>query len=332
MAASADIVIVGGGIVGSAAAYFLSVHPATRGQRIMLIERDPTYAEASTARSAGGLRQQFSTPENIALSQATLAMIRNLKSLFGPGADVGFREQGYLLLASPEGRDILADNVAVQTTCGADVALLAVPALADRFAWLETQGLACGAHGMTGEGWFDPASCADLLRRAAREQGVQLLPADAVALTLSGAQGHTITCRDGSVLAQMSTPDMRAPISYSLAWPSRMQTPCARLDLARLSSLTFEAPDETRFPALGLARQVMAAGGSAGAVLNAANEVAVAAFLGGRLSFTGIARLASRTMEAAERRGLIGRPADLDELMQIDAASRTIATELAVSG
>ncbi|MFO1171334.1 MAG: 1-deoxy-D-xylulose-5-phosphate reductoisomerase [Hyphomicrobiaceae bacterium] len=138
--------------------------------------------------------------------------------------------------------------------------------------------------------------------------------------------------RDGSVLAQMSTPDMRAPISYSLAWPSRMQTPCARLDLARLSSLTFEAPDETRFPALGLARQVMAAGGSAGAVLNAANEVAVAAFLGGRLSFTGIARLASRTMEAAERRGLIGRPADLDELMQIDAASRTIATELAASG
>lgn len=137
--------------------------------------------------------------------------------------------------------------------------------------------------------------------------------------------------RDGSVLAQMSAPDMRAPISYSLAWPGRMQTPCQRLDLARLASLTFEAPDETRFPALGLARQVMATGGSAGAVLNAANEVAVAAFLGGRLGFTGIARLVSRTMEAAGRRGLIGKAADLDELMGIETAVRSIATELTAS-
>ena len=201
MAASADIVIVGGGIVGSAAAYFLSVHPATRGQRIMLIERDPTYAEASTARSAGGLRQQFSTPENIALSQATLAMIRNLKSLFGPGADVGFREQGYLLLASPEGRDILADNVAVQTTCGADVALLAVPALADRFAWLETQGLACGAHGMTGEGWFDPPSFANVLRSCARDNGVELMTGSTTGLDAGAGRITSVVLADGSRIA-----------------------------------------------------------------------------------------------------------------------------------
>ena len=75
---AADVVIVGGGIVGSAAAYFLSVHPSLKARRIVLVERDPAYAQASTARSAGGLRQQFSTPENIALSQATLAMIRDL--------------------------------------------------------------------------------------------------------------------------------------------------------------------------------------------------------------------------------------------------------------
>lgn len=134
--------------------------------------------------------------------------------------------------------------------------------------------------------------------------------------------------RDGSVLAQMSTPDMRAPISYSLAWPGRMSTPCERLDLTRLASLTFEAPDETRFPALGLARQVMAAGGSAGAVLNAGNEVAVAAFLARRLGFAGIARVAGRVMEAAARRGLICRPADIEALIGIEAEARTLADEL----
>ncbi|HSB58380.1 MAG TPA: 1-deoxy-D-xylulose-5-phosphate reductoisomerase, partial [Methyloceanibacter sp.] len=89
--------------------------------------------------------------------------------------------------------------------------------------------------------------------------------------------------RDGSVLAQMSCPDMRTPIAYSLAWPNRMQAPTARLDLASLGALSFEAPDEDRFPALRLARDVLAAGGSASTVLNAANEVAVQAFLDGRI-------------------------------------------------
>lgn len=135
--------------------------------------------------------------------------------------------------------------------------------------------------------------------------------------------------RDGSVLAQMSTPDMRAPISYSLAWPGRMSTPCERLDLTRLASLTFEAPDETRFPALGLARQVMAAGGTAGAVLNAANEVAVAAFLDGRLGFAGIARLAGRVMEDAGRRGLLRQPVDIEALIGVEAEARLLAEELA---
>ncbi len=85
--------------------------------------------------------------------------------------------------------------------------------------------------------------------------------------------------RDGSVLAQMASPDMRTPIAYSLAWPDRMQAPTERLDLARLGTLAFEPPDEARFPALRLAREVLAAGGSASTVLNAANEVAVEAFL-----------------------------------------------------
>ena len=105
--------------------------------------------------------------------------------------------------------------------------------------------------------------------------------------------------RDGSVLAQMSEPDMRTPIAYSLAWPERMHAPVARLDLAKLGALYFEAPDMTRFPALRIALEALATGGSATTVLNAANEVAVQAFLAKRIGFLAIAGLVEATLEAA---------------------------------
>ena len=126
---------------------------------------------------------------------------------------------------------------------------------------------------------------------------------------------------DGSVLAQLSCPDMRTPIAYSLAWPERMAAPTKRLDLAELGTLTFEAPDEERFPALRLAREVLDAGGSAGTVLNAANEVAVEAFLAGRIGFLAIADLVEATLEAstalvsAERR-------NVEDVLAIDAEAR----------
>lgn len=133
--------------------------------------------------------------------------------------------------------------------------------------------------------------------------------------------------RDGSVLAQMSCPDMRTPIAYSLAWPSRMQAPTARLDLASIGTLAFEAPDEARFPALRLARDVLASGGSAGTVLNAANEIAVEAFLDGRIGFLGIGRLVESTLESsAHLVGLI--PDSVDEILAIDTEARAIALSL----
>ena len=102
---------------------------------------------------------------------------------------------------------------------------------------------------------------------------------------------------DGSVLAQLGTPDMRTPISYSLAWPNRMAAPSERLDLARIATLSFEEPDPERFPAIALARQALEAGGAAPAVLNAANEVAVGGFLTGRIGFLEISRIVSETLE-----------------------------------
>ncbi|HET7851325.1 MAG TPA: 1-deoxy-D-xylulose-5-phosphate reductoisomerase [Methyloceanibacter sp.] len=130
--------------------------------------------------------------------------------------------------------------------------------------------------------------------------------------------------RDGSVLAQLSCPDMRTPIAYSLAWPNRMHAPTARLDLAGLGALSFEAPDEDRFPALRLARDVLAAGGSASTVLNAANEVAVQAFLDGRIGFLGIAALVEATLGRAVHISATS-PDSVDEVLAIDAEARAIA-------
>lgn len=133
--------------------------------------------------------------------------------------------------------------------------------------------------------------------------------------------------RDGSVLAQMSCPDMRTPIAYSLAWPNRMQAPTARLDLAGMGALVFEASDEARFPSLRLARDVLAAGGSAGTVLNAANEIAVEAFLGGRIGFLAIGRLVETTLDrSAHLAGL--SPDSVDEVLAIDSEARAIALSL----
>jgi len=124
--------------------------------------------------------------------------------------------------------------------------------------------------------------------------------------------------RDGSTLAQLGPSDMRVPIASALAWPARMDTPCAPLDLAAIGELTFRAPDEQRFPATRLAREAAAAGGGVPAVLNAANEVAVAAFLSGKLAFTRIAAQVEETLGRFAPRA----PASLDEVIALDAEAR----------
>ena len=130
--------------------------------------------------------------------------------------------------------------------------------------------------------------------------------------------------RDGSVMAQLGCPDMRTPIAYSLAWPERMHVPNKRLDLAEIGALTFEAPDLERFPALRLAMDVLAAGGSAGTVLNAANEVAVAAFLEKRLGFLGIVGLVEATLVACDDL-IVQTPQDADDILEIDREARARA-------
>jgi len=130
---------------------------------------------------------------------------------------------------------------------------------------------------------------------------------------------------DGSVLAQMAAPDMRTPIAYSLAWPERMDAPTERLDLAQIGQLTFEPADETRFPALRIAREALKTGGTAPTVLNAANEIAVERFLAGQIGFMTIPKVVEATIETSISEIGMTRAATLDEVIETDRAARALA-------
>jgi 1-deoxy-D-xylulose-5-phosphate reductoisomerase len=134
--------------------------------------------------------------------------------------------------------------------------------------------------------------------------------------------------RDGSVVAQLGAPDMRIPIAHCLAWPKRIDGPAARLDLAGIATLTFEEPDPRRFPALALGRRALETGGAAPTILNAANEIAVSAFVGRRLGFGGIAALVEATLAAAQPGYAKAEPQTIDEALAIDHMARSLAQEL----
>ena len=190
-----DVVIVGGAAIGSATAYFLT-HDLGFDGSVAVVERDPTYAHAATTLSAASIRQQFSTPENIRMSAFGVAFFRDLKTRFGADADIGFRERGYLLLASETGEDTLLVNHEVQKAEGADIVLMDREALADNFRWLKTSDLRLGAFGRSGEGWFDAHSLLTLLRGAARK-GATYIHGEVTGIMRDGARVSGVTLADG---------------------------------------------------------------------------------------------------------------------------------------
>jgi glycine/D-amino acid oxidase-like deaminating enzyme len=193
-----DILIVGGAIVGASIAYFLR-EEGYRGT-IAVIERDPSFAQAATTLSCASIRQQFSIPENIRLSRFTLQFFRELQARFGAAADIAFREKGYLILASEEGRDILAANHRVQMAEGADIALLSASELEARFAWLSAEGVAVGAYGRSGEGWFDAHALLALLRTALKSRDIDLVRGEVDAIARSGDRVTGVTLADGTTI------------------------------------------------------------------------------------------------------------------------------------
>ena len=136
---------------------------------------------------------------------------------------------------------------------------------------------------------------------------------------------------DGSVLAQLGVPDMRTPIAYALAWPSRMPAPVERLDLTKIGQLTFEPVDSDKFPSVGLCLGCLETGGSAAAVMNASNEVAVEAFLTGKIGFLGITELTRAVLDNAEGSGMLGAMTSLEDVSEADQFGRQKAVELARS-
>lgn len=229
--ATADIVIIGGGIVGCATAYALT-HAPHPPRRVVIVERDPSYRQASTPRSAGGLRQQFSTPENIALSRATLHVLTELQSRFGLDADASFREQGYLVLAGADGEQLLRRNADLQRQQGANTAVLVAAMLRERFPWLDTTAISAGSLGVTGEGWIDPVALMTLLRTSAVRRGCEIVHA---AVTGFGATSDRITTVELSNGVRLPT---GAVVIASGAWSG---------DVARLAGLPLPVEPRKRY-------------------------------------------------------------------------------------
>lgn len=197
-----DVVVVGGAVVGSAVAYFLASHPGFDG-RVLVLERDPSYTRCATARSAASIRHQFSTPENIRLSMAGTAFLRQAHerlSVDGQAPQIGFREAGYLFLASAAGVGALQASHEVQRAEGADVVLLRPRELAQRFAWLAVDDLAAGSLGLTGEGWLDAHGLMQAFRRKAQSLGVQFRAAEASGFERQGSRLTAVRLADGGRL------------------------------------------------------------------------------------------------------------------------------------
>uniref|UniRef100_UPI0032B1DBC8 NAD(P)/FAD-dependent oxidoreductase n=1 Tax=uncultured Aquincola sp. TaxID=886556 RepID=UPI0032B1DBC8 len=199
----APIVIVGGGVMGAATACFLA---RDHGLPAVVIERDLRYTQASSALSASSIRQQFSTPINIALSAWSIRFLRRLADELAladePPPRIGLTEAGYLYLATEAGVPAMRANHALQLSHGADVRLLAPAELRERFPWLNTEGIALGAWGASGEGWFDGPALHQAFKRKAVACGARFVQADAVDFEHDG-QGRVaaVLCADGQRMA-----------------------------------------------------------------------------------------------------------------------------------
>ncbi|HYD64170.1 FAD-dependent oxidoreductase, partial [Azospirillum sp.] len=222
-----DVVVVGGGVMGCATAYFLMSEPGFAGT-VAVVERDPSYRTASSALSASSIRQQFSTPANIALSRFGLEFIRDATrhlSVDGDPVDLGLREPGYLYLATPAGVGVLEANHAVQRASGVDVALLAPDELAARFPWLSTQGIALGSLGLSGEGWFDGYSLMQAFRRKAKALGANFIAGEAAGMTLDGGRVTAVTLADGRRLDCGTAVNAAGPRARSVAALAGVELP-----------------------------------------------------------------------------------------------------------
>jgi FAD-dependent oxidoreductase domain-containing protein 1 len=192
-----EVTVIGGGVMGAAAACFLARDHAAR---VTVIERDPSYARASSSLSLSSIRQQFSQPVNMALSRWSLEFLRRAEDELATADDrpaIGLVEPGYLYLATSAGEATLRELHAVQRAAEVDVALLSPAELAARFPWLAVDDLSLGSLGLSGEGWFDGPALHRAFRRKARSCGVRFVEAEAVGFDIQGDRVTSVRCADG---------------------------------------------------------------------------------------------------------------------------------------
>ena len=219
-----DVVIVGGAIIGSAVAYFLSATDHFRG-RVLVIEKDPSYQKCSTTLSLASIRQQFSTPVNIQLSRFGVEFLRSAKQRLGQDVEVSFREEGYLLLASEQGKDILERNSVIQKQQGADVCLLGPAELKKRFPWLNTSDLAAGCLGLSGEGWFDAHSVMHAMRRVAVAHGAEFIQGEVTSLEVSQQRVVSAQLSDGRIFSCDELVNAAGPAASKIARMAGIELP-----------------------------------------------------------------------------------------------------------
>ncbi len=223
-----DVAIVGGGVIGSSIAYWLAAEPAFAGRRVVVIERDFSYREGSTGRSAGSIRQQFSTRENIEISLFGARFLKNLGdwlAVDGEVPDVGFREKGYLFLAGEAGWPVLQDNRALQESLGADNALLEAAELKRRLPWLNVDDLAGGCLGLSMEGWFDPFALLQAFRRKARSLGAEYREDRVTGIAVEGGRASGLTLASGDRLSADWVVDAAGPRAREVAALAGLELP-----------------------------------------------------------------------------------------------------------
>ncbi len=203
MAGSYDVVIGGGAVMGSSVAYHLAAQPGFSG-RVLVVDRDMTYRRAASSLSLSSVRQQFSSPINIRVGLYGVAFVRRAcetLAVDGEAPELSFTENGYLYLASQSGAAALAQNHRTQIAEGADVLLLDREDLERRFPFLNLDGVAAGAFGRTGEGWFDGYTLMQAFRRKARSLGVGYREGEIVALEREGRRVTSVRLADGDRIA-----------------------------------------------------------------------------------------------------------------------------------
>src|SRR5258705_3368906 len=219
---SKKVVVIGGGVMGSALAYWLTrLEPSISAT---VVERDPSYRQASSALSAASIRQQFSTPVNFRASQASIAFLRNAAVELGVGdeaPDILCREAGYLYLALPGGAERLRQAHAVQIACGADIALMDAAELKKRFGWLNTSDLSLGSLGLSGEGWFDGYALLTAFARRARDQGARYVNAEVCGFTVAGSRVTEVLAADGTRIACTHVVNAAGPWARRRSSPAR---------------------------------------------------------------------------------------------------------------